>query len=49
MKYDAWNRMTAVYADNGSGEPGTVIVTCRYDGLTRRVRRSATPQGALDP
>jgi RHS repeat-associated protein len=34
--YDAWNRMTAVYADN-SGQPGTVIATYSYDGTSRRI------------
>jgi len=39
MKYDAWNRMTAVYADDGNGEPGAVIAEYRYDGLTRRIQK----------
>jgi len=39
MKYDAWNRMTAVYADDGNGDPGDLIITCRYDGLTRRIQK----------
>ena len=34
--YDAWNRMTAVYADN-SGQPGTVIATYSYDATSRRI------------
>jgi RHS repeat-associated protein len=38
MKYDAWNRMVAVYADN-NGSPGNLIITARYDGLTRRIQK----------
>jgi len=38
MKYDAWNRMVEVRNDSG-GSPGTLIITCRYDGLTRRIQK----------
>jgi len=37
MKYDAWNRQVKVSADNGNGEPGTVIAEYRYDGLNHRI------------
>ncbi len=35
--YDAWNRMTGVYADDAQdpGNPGTRIMTYTYDGLNR--------------
>jgi len=38
MKYDAWNRMVEVRADN-NGQPGDLIITARYDGLTRRIQK----------
>jgi hypothetical protein len=38
MKYDAWNRQTAVYADN-NGQPGTTIAEYRYDGRNRRITK----------
>ena len=38
MKYDAWNRMVEVRNDSG-GDPGSLIITCRYDGLTRRIQK----------
>ena len=45
MKYDAWNRLVEVYADNG-GQPGALIQTCRYDGFGRRIRK--TVEGSPD-
>jgi len=35
--YDAWNRMTGVYADDAQdpGNPGTRIMTYAYDGRSR--------------
>jgi len=36
--WDAWNRLVAVYADDG-GSPGDLIVTYAYDGLHRRIRK----------
>jgi len=38
LKYDAWNRMVAVYADN-NGQPGTTIAEYRYDGRNRRIAK----------
>jgi len=38
MKYDAWNRQTAVYADN-NGSPGSTIAEYRYDGLNQRIAK----------
>ena len=37
-KWDAWNRLVAVYADDG-GSPDTLVVTYRYDGLNHRIRK----------
>jgi len=36
-KYDAWNRLTGVYADDAQdpGNPGTRIMTYTHDGLNR--------------
>jgi RHS repeat-associated protein len=39
MKYDAWNRMVEVRADDGNGQPGAIIQTNRYDGLARRIHK----------
>jgi len=38
MKYDAWNRMVEVRNDSG-GNPGSLIITCRYDGANRRIQK----------
>jgi len=38
MKYDAWNRMVEVKADDG-GSPGTLIATYRCDGLDHRIAK----------
>ena len=37
-KWDAWNRLVAVYADD-DGEPGDLVATYRYDGLNRRIQK----------
>jgi len=37
-KWDAWNRMVAVYADD-EGEAGDLIATYRYDGNRRRIAK----------
>jgi hypothetical protein len=42
--YDAWNRLSAVYEDDGDGlyEPGAgdaLTVTYKYDGLNRRIMK----------
>jgi RHS repeat-associated protein len=39
LKYDAWNRLTAVYGDS-AGQPGSLIATYKYDGLGRRVSKA---------
>jgi RHS repeat-associated protein len=48
--YDAWNRMVGVYPDSG-GSPwwAAVIYTFTYDGLHRRVGRTAYPGGVPLP
>jgi len=43
--YDAWNRLAAVYSDDGatSGQldgSDTLVATCRYDGRGRRIRKT---------
>ncbi|MBA3936049.1 MAG: RHS repeat-associated core domain-containing protein [Planctomycetes bacterium] len=37
-RWDAWNRLTTVLADN-AGNPGTTVATYVYDGLGRRIRK----------
>ena len=43
--YDAWNRLVAVYQDNGDGvlstSSDTLVTRNRYDGLNRRVTKTA--------
>ena len=41
-KWDAWNRMVAVYADDDQnpGNPGDLVATHRYDGLNRRIQKT---------
>jgi len=39
MRWDAWNRLTAAYADNG-GSVGTLIASYQYDGRNYRIRKS---------
>ena len=41
-KWDAWNRMVAVYADD-EGEAGDLIATYRYDGSRRRIAKLLGP------
>lgn len=38
-KYDAWNRLVAVY-DDDSGSPGDLIVAYEYDGANRRIEKT---------
>ena len=38
FKYDAWNRLIDVRNDD-EGDPGTIIVTYRYDAAGRRIRK----------
>jgi hypothetical protein len=38
-KWDAWNRLAAVYADDGNGAPGDLIAEYRYDALNRRIAK----------
>jgi YD repeat-containing protein len=40
LKYDAWNRLVEVDADSG-GSPGSALGTYRYDGLNRRISKTA--------
>jgi RHS repeat-associated protein len=40
LRYDAWNRLTGVYADNGSGGMGAALATYTYDALGRRTSES---------
>jgi hypothetical protein len=37
-KWDAWNRIVAVYADD-NGEAGDLIEEYRYDALNRRIAK----------
>ena len=48
-KWDAWNRMVAVYADD-EGEAGDLIATYRYDGLNHRIQKTVegTPDVTFD-
>jgi hypothetical protein len=44
MVYDAWNRLAAVYADDGTAagekdDDDTLIAEYRYDGLNRRIAK----------
>jgi len=44
-QYDAWNRLVAVYADNGSGGQGDLMAKYAYDGRNRRIEKSVTAAG----
>ena len=49
-KYDAWNRMVAVYEDDGDGvyEPGTddtQVASYEYDAANRRIEKAVTAAG----
>jgi RHS repeat-associated protein len=51
-KYDAWNRLVQVNADN-NGTPGAIVATYRHDAAGRRIRKllganPASPTLALD-
>jgi RHS repeat-associated protein len=51
--YDAWNRLTEVYQDDGDGvfEPGTqdtLVVRYTYDGLNRRIEKLFDEYGLGD-
>jgi hypothetical protein len=37
-KWDAWNRLVAVYADDNN-EPGHLIAEYRYDAFNRRIAK----------
>ncbi|MEN6304798.1 MAG: RHS repeat-associated core domain-containing protein, partial [Armatimonadia bacterium] len=43
-RYDAWNRLMEVRADD-SGEPGDLLATYEYDGRNRRVEKIVTQAG----
>jgi RHS repeat-associated protein len=54
LVYDAWNRLVAVYKDEGdtsgardSGD--TLVATYRYDGLNRRIRKTLGAAEGLMP
>ncbi|REK22183.1 MAG: hypothetical protein DWQ42_17660 [Planctomycetota bacterium] len=42
-EYDAWNRLTGAYDDDGSGDldPNSPIATFEYDGRNYRIRKTA--------
>ncbi|HUT91467.1 MAG TPA: RHS repeat-associated core domain-containing protein [Thermoguttaceae bacterium] len=48
-KWDAWNRMIAVYADDDQnpGEPGDLVATYRYDGSNRRIQKTVEGASAV--
>jgi hypothetical protein len=46
--WDAWNRQTAVYADNGNGGPGSLIASYTYDGRNYRIRKHVTADANYD-
>jgi hypothetical protein len=43
--YDAWNRLTTVYADDGYDGQGDLLAYYVYDGLNRRVEKVVTAAG----
>ena len=48
--YDAWNRMVAVYEDDGDGvyEPGTddtQVASYEYDAANRRIEKTVAADG----
>ncbi len=51
--YDAWNRQTGVYEDDGDGtfEPGTdddLVATYEYDGTNRRVEKTFADDSGVE-
>ncbi len=46
-RYDAWNRLVQVYADDSQnpGQPGDVIAEYEYDSVNRRVEKTVTEEG----
>ena len=44
LKYDAWNRLAAVYDDNGT----TLIAKYEYDAAGRRIEKETYSAGSLD-
>ncbi len=44
--WDAWDRLVAVYADNGSGGVGSLIASYSYDGLNRRIQKVVAAAGS---
>ena len=44
LKYDAWNRLAAVYDDNGT----TLIAKYEYDAAGRRIEKETYSGGSLD-
>ncbi len=43
--WDAWDRLTEVCADDGSGNPGEPIATYTYDALNRRIQKTVGGSG----
>ena len=51
-RYDAWNRLTAVYEDDGDGlyEPGTddpLLAEYEYDGINRRSEKEVSDAAVI--
>ncbi len=46
-RFDAWNRLIAVYADDSQnpGQPGDLVAQYEYDGTNRRVEKQVTQAG----
>jgi len=54
-KYDAWNRLVAVYADDGDGEfepvgpeGDTLIATYEFDGAKRRIEKTFADDAGVE-
>jgi RHS repeat-associated protein len=47
-KYDAWNRLTAVFTDNGLGDPYVQLVGNSYDGRGYLIKHSQDAAGTQD-
>jgi RHS repeat-associated protein len=47
MKYNAWNKLVEVRADN-DGDPGDLVAEYRYDGLNRRIAKFIPSGGNWD-
>ncbi len=44
--WDAWDRLVAVYADDGNGGMGSLIASYSYDGLNRRIQKVVAAAGS---